>query len=355
MSERAPIAGEAVLLEAVGRMLREQLDAPRLARTERSGWDAGLWALLESLGLPEALLPEAAGGSALAPAPFLQLVRLGGYHLLPLPLAETMLARSLWHQAGGADAGGPWSLAADPVRLEPDADGWYVSGTLGHVPWGRCVHQVLAAGRDAGGRAWLLRLPAAAVQVVPGVNLAGEPRDGLRLAQVRVDGACVRPAPAAVEEDLLAHGAVLRAQQLAGALQRALDQAVAYAGERKQFGRPIARFQAVQQMLAEAAGHCAAAAAAADLVAPAWDGPGFLLAVAMAKARTSEAAGRVAETCHQVHGAIGFTQEHPLHFTTRRLWSWREEYGHEPLWQERIGRLVCAAGGEALWPLLCAF
>jgi acyl-CoA dehydrogenase len=65
-----------------------------------------------------------------------------------------------------------------------------------------------------------------------------------------------------------------------------------------------------------------------------------------------EATGKVAEVCHQVHGAMGFTQEHPLHFATRRLWSWRDEFGHETFWQERIGRMVCSAGGEALWPML---
>ena len=46
---------------------------------------------------------------------------------------------------------------------------------------------------------------------------------------------------------------------------------------------------------------------------------------------------------------MGFTQEHPLHFATRRLWSWRDEFGHEAFWQERIGRLACADGGDALW------
>jgi acyl-CoA dehydrogenase len=49
---------------------------------------------------------------------------------------------------------------------------------------------------------------------------------------------------------------------------------------------------------------------------------------------------------------MGFTQEHPLHRATRRLWSWRDEFGSDALWQERIGRAVCAGGGAALWPML---
>jgi acyl-CoA dehydrogenase len=105
-------------------------------------------------------------------------------------------------------------------------------------------------------------------------------------------------------------------------------------------------------MLAEAAGQFAAAAASADLAADAADGADFDFAVAVAKARVGEAAGKVAEICHQVHGAMGFTQEHPLHFATRRLWAWRDEFGHEAYWQQRIGMQVCAAGGDALWQRL---
>jgi len=145
---------------------------------------------------------------------------------------------------------------------------------------------------------------------------------------------------------------LMRAQQMVGAMERCLDHALRYAMERKQFGRPIGKFQAVQMMLAEAAGHHAAATAAADLAAEAYGTAQLDFAVAVAKSRVGEAAGKVAEICHQVHGAMGFTQEHPLHFATRRLWSWRDEFGHEPFWQARIGRLVCERGGGALWPLL---
>jgi acyl-CoA dehydrogenase len=77
---------------------------------------------------------------------------------------------------------------------------------------------------------------------------------------------------------------------------------------------------------------------------------GFL--VAIAKARAGEAAGLVASISHQVLGAMGFTREHLLHFATRRLWSWRDEFGSEAYWQARIGRSVCARGGEAVWPTL---
>jgi hypothetical protein len=55
-----------------------------------------------------------------------------------------------------------------------------------------------------------------------------------------------------------------------------------------------------------------------------------------------------------VHGAIGFTYEHSLHFLTRRLWSWRAEFGGESRWAIALGRQVVARGAGALWEELTA-
>ena len=144
---------------------------------------------------------------------------------------------------------------------------------------------------------------------------------------------------------------------IAGAARGALAASVRYAGERVQFGRPIGRFQAVQQELALAAAEVAAAGAAAEAAAATAQRDGFAadstaVAVAAAKARTSEAAGVVARIAHQVHGAIGFTREHALRLLTTRLWAWRDEDGGEAQWQAELGERVLAAGPDALWPLV---
>jgi len=78
----------------------------------------------------------------------------------------------------------------------------------------------------------------------------------------------------------------------------------------------------------------------------------LIFAIAVAKSRCGEAAGKVAEIAHQVHGAIGFTHEHRLHHLTRRLWSWRDEFGVESDWSIELGRLAAAKGADGLWPLL---
>jgi acyl-CoA dehydrogenase len=134
-----------------------------------------------------------------------------------------------------------------------------------------------------------------------------------------------------------------------GAMQRAVDMSLTHAAERTQFGRPIGKFQAVQHMLADSAGQLVAAGALVDNAAEAWGRADFGLRAALAKSKAGTAAGKVAEVAHQVHAAMGFTQDHDLNFYTRRLWAWRDEFGSEAVWQERIGREICAQGGAVLW------
>jgi alkylation response protein AidB-like acyl-CoA dehydrogenase len=73
-------------------------------------------------------------------------------------------------------------------------------------------------------------------------------------------------------------------------------------------------------------------------------------AIAIAKARAGESAGIGAAIAHQVHGAIGFTLEHSLHFSTKRLWSWRDEFGNEHEWNTYFGRHLLREGPDRLWP-----
>jgi acyl-CoA dehydrogenase len=138
-------------------------------------------------------------------------------------------------------------------------------------------------------------------------------------------------------------------------MERALDTAVTYAGERKQFGRPIGKFQAVQQNLAVLAGQVAAAGAAADAGVEALsesDAAKQEFLAGVAKTRVGDAATITSEIAHQVHGAIGFTKEYSLQLSTRRLWSWRDEFGGDTEWAAKVGAYVCARGADALWPTL---
>jgi acyl-CoA dehydrogenase len=342
----------AILLEQTDRLFSQHATPERLHAADAGDWPAAIWDAVVEAGLPLALLSEEQGGYGLPPADALKIVRRAAYHTAPVPLAETMVATALWAAASGDPPEGVITFAAGALALAREGGGCRLSGRLKRVPWGDRADRVLVFACDAAGAAHLalVRPPPAGNE--PRVNLAFEPRPTLAFDGVAVAEDAVRIAPPICADGLVVFGAALRTQQMVGAMERCLEHALKHANERKQFGRALAKFQAIQHLLAEAAGHFAAASAAADGAAEAWGHAEFGLATAMAKARVGEAAGKVAAICHQVHGAMGFTQEHPLHFATRRLWSWRDEFGGEALWEAEIGRRVCAEGGDALWDTL---
>lgn len=343
MSNDQETSMSAILLEQTDRLLGEQVTKEIISKAEEGQWPEALWKAVEESGLTLAMVPEDAGGVGVDAADALRLVRRSAFHAVPLPMAETLLAQSLWVSAGGEAVEGVVTLApcnpVDRIGIAADGNGFRLSGVARRVPWGGKAGHVLVLATDAKGASHLALVPQGKAKVSARRNLAFEARDTLVFDGVTVPASAVRAAPDAVAgEGMLILGAQVRTQQMIGAMERCLDFAIAYANERVQFGRPIGKFQAVQHMLAVAAGHFAAATAAADAAIEAHGSRDAELAVAVAKSRAGEAAGEVAAISHQVFAAMGFTQEHPLHFSTRRLWSWRDEFGPDAFWQEQIGR-----------------
>lgn len=124
---------------------------------------------------------------------------------------------------------------------------------------------------------------------------------------------------------------------MAGAMEALEATTVDYASTRKQFGREIGKFQAVQHQIAVMAEEVMAARMAAQAAftgAPLAVSP---LRAAVAKARAGQAAQLVATIAHAVHGAIGVSQEYSLHHLTRRLHKGRMAHGGEAYWSRMLG------------------
>ncbi|MGE0719191.1 MAG: acyl-CoA dehydrogenase family protein [Alphaproteobacteria bacterium] len=309
------------VFDTADRLFGNAVDKALLDAAEAGTFPADLWRSVEDTGLTQAL--DESGDFATAAS----VLRAAGRHAVPLPIAETLLARHLLARAGQDLPDGPLSLA-------------FLDGAAARdVAWARRATTIVALVGDQ-----VALIDPAAADIRPGRNLAGEPRDILASAPATTIAAAPIDA-----EALRRLGAWSRAVLMQGAMEKALEIATGYANDRVQFGRPIGKQQAIQHQLALMAEEVAAAGVAAQLATQHIDGPDAFLAIAAAKIRCGEAAGKAAEYAHQTLGAIGFTHEHTLHHLTRRLWSWRDEYGRESEWSMALGRHVGTIGGERLW------
>ncbi|MDB5686000.1 MAG: hypothetical protein JWR77_589 [Rhizorhabdus sp.] len=338
----------AILKTMVQRLFEDH--APSWERHDAPAWPADTWSAIDEMGLPLALLSEVAGGFGLAAADALSIVGIGAGVAMPLPLGEAMLASWTLAEAGIALPEGAVTIAPSggTMALIENEARFTVRGVAPRVPFARHVEWVLVPVADRGATTVVLLSTQGAVHT-QGENLAGEARDDLAV-DVAIDPAWIGRRGEGDPIQWRAHGAILRCQAMAGAAERVMAMTVQYARERIQFGKSLGSFQAIQHNLAVAAGHVVAARGSADMAAAAF-GEGDIIPIAVAKARCGEAAGAIATIAHQVHGALGFTQEYALQRYTRRLWAWREEYGAEAEWQMLIGR-AAADAPTGLWPFL---
>jgi acyl-CoA dehydrogenase len=248
-------------------------------------------------------------------------------------LGEWLLGRAGLGEEPGQVATAPGS-ARDSVLLD---DG-RMSGAVHRVPWARDAARValLVAGRA-------VVVERADVTIQAHVNLAGDARD-----TVLLDGAVARSGPGVDPDELLLRGALTRIALMAGALDRLYEICVRHASERRQFGRPIASFQAVQQHLVNIAQQVALAGVAAEATAR----RAGAFEIAAGKLLANRAALSAGRSAHQVLGARGTTREHPLGRLTCRLWAWRSEYGDEHRWSTRLGMAVARAGADSVYPAI---
>ena len=314
----------AMIEETCDRLFAAHLDEETFRSAEAGEFPQALWDAITETGLDRVLVPEEKGGSGLGWQDAHVVLRAAGRHAAPVPLADVIAAGWLLGQAGMEVPDGITTLA------EPE---------MARVPWARVAGHMLVSNADGGLRCVSL----AGAEITQDRNIGRDPRDAVLVAGVVTGDIGMNQVRAA--------GSLVRSCQMAGAISAVLDLCVTYANERVQFGRPIGRFQAIQQQLAVMAGEAAAAGVAAQNACRIVDAGGDLIAAAAtAKIRTGEAAGKAANIAHQVHGAIGFTDEYRLHHLTRRLWAWRSEFGAEAAWAAMLGRLVAARGADKLWP-----
>mgnify|MGYP001178618946 CR=1 FL=1 len=344
-----------LILDTCSRLFTEQCSPAVVNAAEEGNWPVELWTAIEAAGLSLAWVPEKYGGVDGSLADGFAISRAAATHAAPIPLAETLLAGWLLAEAGLDCPSGPMSVSTAVLTLDSEQR---LSGSAKRIPFAANSEYLAVLALSQRDSVCTVLVPCSDLNINPHPNLAGEiAADVTFTNSMPIAAMNCRPDQSARLSQM---GAVMRSQQIAGALAHVLDQCIEYASDRQQFGRPIGRFQAVQHNLAMLAGEAAAASSAADAAIRAMeqyglDDPRAQIAVASAKVRSGEAAGAGAAIAHQVHGAMGYTHEYSLQHYTRRLWSWRDDFGSESVWAVQLGNQVAAAGHQSLWPMLSDF
>ncbi len=330
------------------------------------GVDADGWREMAELGWTGLALPEEWGGQGLGIVELAVLFEELGYALAPSPLLSATVAglalglcgsddqreRYLRPLASGERRGTPalWD-AGSPARIDEftmearaDGDGVVLDGEKTLVLDAAGADFFIVATADGGRH--LVEADAAGVSVVPEVTIDPTRRlSSVRFEGVRVAAADTLPGSGADYYPVFHRACVAVAAESTGIAQRTLEMAVEYAKDRQQFGRPIGAYQAVShrcaQMLLETENSRSAVYGAAWAADAAPDG--LPLAASMAKAYASDAGWRVPDASIQVHGGIGFTWEHDLHFFLKRGRSNAALFGDAKWHRERVADAVLAA------------
>lgn len=339
------------LTDAVARLLRS-CGAPASSGAD-GDVDRKCWKTLAEMGLAWVGVPELAGGDGGDVADACRVIKEVARNGVRVPIAETFLAGLLLARCGLAvnRVTATVGVASDGRIDRFDGEN-RVSFSLEKVPWvDESEEIVVLVPEDASW--WVARLDTSELRVTPGSNIAGEPRCGVEASGVPIADAALALAPADLTEgsvELL--GALVRVVAMAGAMEAISEMTVAYASGRRQFGRSIDRFQAVQHHLVRMASESAVSSMAAALAVRSFSSGDEEFAVPAAKVVADAAAEVVGASAHQVHGAIGMTEEYRLHRYTRPLWSWRQEFGSARSWSKVIGTKLVRAGAERLWERL---
>jgi alkylation response protein AidB-like acyl-CoA dehydrogenase len=357
-------------LRAGADALLDDLASPARVRAHAAGddpFDRALWAAMADQGWQAVDTPEAEGGLGLGMVEMTVLCEALGAHTAPVPFLGTVLARDALATStarGHADAGDEvpgtgrpvgevlaglaggecvgalsWSCRGDAVRAGRGGGGWVLSGRADPVVDGVGAQLlVVFAATDEGPGLFALAPPA-------GSGWHAEPamdrtRTQSWLPLDETPAACL----GGVEEAdaIWDRAATLAAAEMLGGARRAMEMAVAYAKDRVQFGRPIGSFQAVKHRCADmlvdvegmhSSGYYAAWAVGAD-------DPEAHAAASAAKVWCSDASARVMAGALQVHGGIGFTWEHDLHFYVKRAQLDRVRFGDATVHRERLARML---------------
>jgi alkylation response protein AidB-like acyl-CoA dehydrogenase len=317
-------------------------------------YDSALWQKLADQGFTGIIFPEELGGMGLGIVELILLMEEAGYALLPGPLFSTLMAGAVLHAC--ASEAQQKKYLSQIIHGQARATVAFLESNASWDP----ASLTLAGNSKLNGTKLFVTDAAVAdfllVIAADGVYLVERNAPGIKIALMKgmdltrkiysvnfSNTAAERLAGniAGLQRALNIATAALAAE-MTGGMQRVLETAVAYAKTRKQFGKPIGIFQAVQHMCADMYLETESARSAAYYAAWALEenAPDAPAAVSIAKMYASDSSRTVGNRGIQVHGGMGFTWENDIHLYYRRAKASETMLGDATFHRERIAKLV---------------
>ena len=242
------------------------------------------------------------------------------------------------------------ALKTEAIAVRRAGGQYVLNGLLEAVPWASAADLIvmLIDGDDGDLRVATVSTADPTVTVCAGTDLVGAPLNDIFLTDTVVRETA---GTAVTFADLRRRGSLACSAGIAGAARAVCELSLRHARDRTQFGRPLVKFQAIAQRLAELAALTSLVETATRDAARDASRGDAAIAVAAVSALASVLARDIAAAGHQIHGAIGFTSEYELGRSTSSLWSWRDRYGSAEYWADQLAAEVLDRNTD-LWALL---
>jgi acyl-CoA dehydrogenase len=313
---------------------------------------SGHWATVCELGLAGIGIAESDGGSGGTFDDLVAVVRELAKAGIATPIIEASTAATLLREAPSETDYATITVSRGEVAV---ADG-RLTGEVAYVPYAENSSRILLLLPDTGAVV-SADARAAGVRAEHGRDIAGRPVSRIEFEDVSVDGLASYGDRRTCDEAWIRLGACVSVATLGSALA-AYELTRTYVRQREQFGAPLVKIPAVSAGLARMASAVRQADVATSRVIAAIDSAtdhdATLAAVACARSVTANTATVVARLAYQLHGAIGVTQEYPLHQHTRNLWALRDAGEAASTFNSILGQLAVDGGEERLWSSLSA-
>ncbi|MER2121151.1 MAG: acyl-CoA dehydrogenase family protein [Solibacillus sp.] len=321
-----------MVVEVVEKIFKDKVEKETVDLLEENKWAEDVWQLLLENELHHVAVSEDDGGAGGDVEDLFALYFLVGRYAAPVPFIEHTLANFFLQQVDLKGFGQLTTYSiTNPLQLKDNA----LSGTLKHVGWAQYAEKIVTVAQE-GSQHFIVVADLKDALLKNSTNLAAEPRSEVVFENLKALNKL--PITANQYDAFKKFVTAASVSKMSGALTTAFQLSIQFSKEREQFGRPIHRFQLVQQHLANMAGEQTLMTVAVNNILTLLADGREENEVAYARLRMEDASRTVATSAHQVHAAIGVTHEHRLHHYTRRLWAWRDEEFTARYWKKQLAQ-----------------